>query len=170
MNVIFRAKNELFAHVRSDLKRRHAFAAERVGFLACQATRIDGGLLILAASYDPVSDDDYLNDPRAAAMMGPSAIRKAMQKAYNGGAQNVSIFHIHMHEHRGLPGFSSIDLAESRKFVPDFFNVAPLMPHGAIVLSYDKAAGACWLAQDHEPVAIKHFEMVGAPMKSWNGV
>ena len=107
------------------------FAAERVGFLVCRAGRLtDGGLVILATGYDPVSDEDYVDDPSVGAMMGPAAIRKALERAYNGGAEDLSLFHVHMHGHRGRTGFSEVDDRESRKFVPDFFNVAPAMPHG----------------------------------------
>jgi len=170
MNTIFRAQGRLFATVRADLCRAHMFAAERVGFLLCSAARVaNGGLLILAGNYEPVDDNDYLDDPRAAAMMGPAAIRKAMQRAYNNGSQNVSIFHIHMHDHFGQPGFSKIDLVESRKFVPDFFNVAPSIPHGAIVLSKDKAYGLCWLGATHQPEPVSRFEQIGAPLQFWGG-
>ena len=88
------------------MDRPHPFAAERVGFLACRAGRLDGGgIVILAADYDPVADEDYVDDLRVGAMMGPAAIRKALQRAYNDGRGDLSLFHVHMHEHSGLPGF-----------------------------------------------------------------
>jgi hypothetical protein len=37
MSIMFRARSDLLATVRHDLERRHAFAAERVGFLVCSA-------------------------------------------------------------------------------------------------------------------------------------
>jgi hypothetical protein len=74
---------------------------------------------------------------------------------------------VHMHEHEGIPGFSQVDLTESMKFVPDFFNVAPQMLHGAIVLSRDRAAGLCWRAQQEEPTPIDRFASVGAPLVTW---
>lgn len=168
MTILFRARKTLLDNVRRDLERRHAFAGERVGFLTCRPARLDnGGLLIVVADYEPVADDDYVNDRSAAAVMGPTAIRKAMQRAFNGGAGDLSLFHVHMHNHRGIPGFSRIDLREDRKFVPDFFNVAPSFPHGAIVLSHNKAAGLCWTARGEEPRAVTRFEVVGAPFRFW---
>lgn len=167
MTVIFRARDDLLAAVRRDLHRPHPFAAERVGFPLCRAGGVAGGVVILAADYHAVEDDDYLDDPRVGAMMGPGAIRKAMQRAYNGGAQDVSLFHVHMHEHRGTPGFSRVDLTESVKFVPDFFNAVPAMPHGAIVLSHDRAAGLCWPKRGGGPEPIGRFASVGAPLCMW---
>jgi hypothetical protein len=168
MTVIFRARDDLLAAVRRDLHRPHRFAAERVGFLLCCAGGLAGdSVVILAADYHAVEDDDYLDGHRVGAMMGPDAIRKAMQRAYNGGAQDVSLFHIHMHEHPGVPGFSRVDLTESVKFVPDFFNAVPAMPHGAIVLSLDRAAGLCWRKRGASPVPIGRFASVGAPLSMW---
>lgn len=168
MSTILRVRSDSLKAVRNDLARKHPFAAERVGFLFCRAGKLaDDGLVILGAGYDPVADEDYIDDPRVGAMMGPGAIRKALQRAYNGGAEDISIFHVHMHDHGGLPGFSKVDLDESRKFVPDFFNAAAAMPHGAIVLSRDNAAGLCWRAQHEEPTPIDSFISVGAPLRMW---
>jgi hypothetical protein len=166
--IIFRARRDLLAAVREDLHRPHPFAAERVGFLICRAGRLaDGGIVVLATSYDPVADDDYLDDPSVGAMMGPAAIRAAMQRAYNGGVEDLGLFHVHMHGHYGRTKFSGIDDRESRKFVPDFFNVAPGMPHGAIVLSLDQAVGLCWPAPGAVPIPIDRFASVGAPLLTW---
>jgi hypothetical protein len=168
MTTIFRIRADLLAAVRTDLHRRHPFAAERVGFLLCRAgSLVENGIVVLAARYEPVADGDYLRDRRVGAMMGPAAIRKAMQCAYNGGAQDISLFHVHMHDHHGLPGLSPVDSRESRKFVPDFFNVAPSLPHGVIVLSRDKAVGLCWRSQLQAPVPIDQFVVVGAPLTFW---
>jgi hypothetical protein len=168
MTTLFRAPANLLRDVRADLQRPHRFAAERVGFLLCRAGQLGSdGLVVLAADYHAVEDDDYLDDPRVGAMMGPAAIRKAMQRAYHGGAQDIGLFHVHMHEHRGLPGFSRVDLTEYMKFVPDFFNAVPLMPHGAIVLSHDLAIGLCWSKRESKPVRIDRFVSVGAPQCAW---
>lgn len=157
--------------VRADLARRHAFASERIGFLICRAGRLDdGGVAVLATGYDPIADGDYVDDPTVGAMMGPAAIRKALQRAYNGGARDLGLFHIHMHHHRGMPGFSDVDLSESEQFVPDFFNVAPDMPHGAIVLSLNRATGRCWMPQDEKPLPITHFAMIGGPLELWRNL
>ena len=170
MKTHFRARNNFLESVRADLHRPHPFAAERVGFLLCRAARLDDdGLLILGAAYHAVEDDDYLRDDSVGAMMGPSAIRKAMQRAYNLGVQDIGLFHVHMHGHHGLPGFSKIDLTEYLKFVPDFFNAVPSMPQGAIVLSLDQAIGLCWPARGGEPFLIDRFASIGAPLRCWKG-
>jgi hypothetical protein len=169
MTRLFRARAYLLQQVRSDLQRPHSFAAERVGFLLCRAGRLDHtGLLVLAADYHAVKDDDYIEDHRVGAMMGPAAIRKAMQRAYNAGGQDIGLFHVHMHEHRGMPGFSRVDLTEYMKFVPDFFNAAPAMAHGAVVLSLDRAIGLCWRKRAEKPVSIDRFSSVGAPLTFWS--
>ena len=48
MNVIFKATQALVSEIRSDLRRAHPYAAERVGFISCRAGRLTDGLVILA--------------------------------------------------------------------------------------------------------------------------
>jgi hypothetical protein len=70
---------------------------------------------------------------------------------------------VHMHEHKGQPGFSSTDRREQLKYVPDFFKVRRQLPHGAIVLSHDRAIGRAWL-NPKTTVNISEFNIVGPRM------
>lgn len=159
MKLVFRLPQDLHWEIQRDLSRRHAFAAERVGFLACAAAALSNdGLLLLGDAYHPVADHHYLDDSSVGAMMGSDAIRTALQIAYN---KNVSMFHVHRHEHPGRPRFSPVDLRESARFVPDFFKVRPAMPHGVLVLSHDSMAGMCWLPGRESYVPIDEFVVVG---------
>lgn len=163
MKVHFKITRDLLERTRDNLERPHSFAAERVGFLSCRVGEIPGGgMIILAHSYHPVGDEDYLDDSSVGAMMGPGAIRKAMEYAYN---NPVSMFHVHMHAHLGTPQFSRIDLRESRKFIPDFWNVRPKMPHGILVLSLDSLVGRSWIPDSHRIVEIEKVTVVGAPIQ-----
>jgi hypothetical protein len=142
VRTIFRATADFLKGVRQDLETPHAFAAERVGFISVRAAIAGENLLLLAHGYHPVDDSDYVNDQSVGAMMGQEAIRKALNIAL---LQPVGMIHVHMHGHRGVPRFSKIDLSEQDYFVPDFFKVRETMPHGALVLSHDKAVGRIWL-------------------------
>jgi hypothetical protein len=166
MNIHFKLTTVLIRAIRTDLARRHEVAAERVGFISCRVASTNEGIVVLAEGYHPVADEDYLDDPRVGAMMGPAAIRKALQFAYG---ERVAMFHVHMHKHRGNPWFSGLDLKENAKFVPDFWNVRPEFPHGAIVLSSDSVAGLCWYPQAMKPIRIGNFTMVGTPMQLVRG-
>lgn len=156
MRTIFRATADFVKRMRQDLERPHAFAAERVGFISVRAANAGESLLLLAHEYHPVADADYVNAPSVGAMMGQEAIRKALNIAL---LQPVGMIHVHMHGHRGVPGFSKIDLTEQLHFVPDFFKVRKDMPHGAMVLSFDKAAGRIWL----NPTAICDIDEFNIP-------
>ena len=145
MKIIFRTTDRFLKDVRADLSRPHPFAAERVGFISVRAAANNEALLLIAADYHPLSDDEYIEDRSVGAMMGQEAIRKALNVAL---LQSAGMFHVHMHEHEGRPRFSRIDLREQIKFVPDFFKVRQGMPHGAIVLSRDLANGRAWLNPD----------------------
>ncbi len=163
MRIVFKITKRLLEEVRARLSRPHPFAFERVGFLLCRAGLLqDGGVVVLSHGLHDVEDGDYLDDSAAGATMGPHAIRKALQAAYN---QGVSMFHVHLHLHSGRPRFSGIDQEETAKFVPDFWNVQPDLPHGAIVLSQDSAFGKCWIPGRKAPVDISSFAVVGIPMR-----
>jgi hypothetical protein len=163
MKILFKITERLLGEVKSQLARPHAFASERVGFLMCRVGMLeDVGLIVLSHSLHSVADEDYINDPTVGAMMGPDAIRKALQTAYQ---QRASMFHIHLHLHEGRPRFSRIDEKETARFVPDFWNVQPELPHGAIVFSDDSACGRCWIPGRKAPVEISQFGVVGIPSR-----
>ena len=118
--------------------------------------------MMIAADYATVSDNHYVEDETVGARINGAAIRAALQSALT---KNVGLFHVHVHGHSGVPKPSRTDLIESRKFVPDFFNAAPLMPHGTLILSNDSAFGNCWLSKDADPQTIDRIEFVGSPFK-----
>jgi hypothetical protein len=164
MKILFKITENLLEQVHSDLARPHAFAAERVGFLNCKVGLTKPlALAILAREFSPVDDDDYLDDPRAGATIGPAALRKALQLVYK---EAGSMFHIHVHDHPGRPWFSYIDLHEGANFVPDFWHVRPELPHGALVLSRDSVSGLCWVPGKRNPIPIQSFTVVGFPMRT----
>ena len=160
----FKMTSQLFSEIQSDLHRRHAFAHERVGCVGAGLALHGGCCTVLAHSYTPVVDEDYLDDPSVGAMMGPDAMHKAMAWAFE---QGVALFHIHAHGGSGVPGFSGIDLRESAKFVPDFFKVRPERPHGAIVLSNTHAFGRIWLGRKLAPQRIDEFRLIGPRCRKW---
>jgi hypothetical protein len=121
-------------------------------------------LLSMVHAYHPVSDEDYIDDPRYGALINGNAFRKAMQLAYQ---NNVGLLHAHLHPHRGLPAPSATDLRETHKFVPDFFNVRPELPHGTLILSYDHASGRMWSPSDRKPYDVSRITVVGAPITEY---
>ncbi len=161
----FKIASTLLATVQADLHRRHAFASERVGFVTAAMSWAAAGLILVAYDYHPVADEDYLDDPSVGAMMGPEAIRKALQVSMNVGC---AIFHVHTHGGRGVPGFSPVDLRENDKFVPGFFKVTPQRPHGAVVLSNTAARGAVWFGKNDRPASIDRFSVAGSPLRIWS--
>lgn len=162
MNISFKIARPLLEQVHVDLSRPHCIAAERVGFLACGVSALPtGGIALLANTYHPVEDSHYLRSHRVGALISSDAIRAAMEIAMS---RRVSIIHIHRHEHRGVPYFSPVDLVSNAQLIPDFWNVSPSLPHGAVVLSHDLMAGQCWYPGNKCPVPIRNFSIVGRPI------
>jgi hypothetical protein len=164
MKIRFKIASPLLSAIRTDLRRPHPFAHERVGFIATGLAAAHEELLILAREYRPLRDDEYLADPSVGAMMSAQAIRRARQWAMDGGG---AVFHVHTHGGHGIPAFSGIDIRENAKFVPNFLSVAPQYVHGAIVLSDTAAFGQVWLDRVSPQPFITAFSEVGMPIRNW---
>ena len=161
----FKISSDLLTSIRRNLQCPHAFAHERVGFIAASLSLTRLSCTVLAHSYRAVEDHHYLRDDSVGAMMGPDAIRDTMSWTL---AEGCAIFHVHTHGGTGIPGFSYVDNRENAKFVPDFFKVRPEVPHGAIVLSGRKAAGNIWLHRNRAPTPIEEFRVIGSRLSKWN--
>lgn len=124
-------------------------------------SKADGelGLMILAGSYSPVPDGDYIEDHTVGAKIGSAAIRSAMQRSLDTG---MGVMHIHMHEGRGRPGFSTMDRKSMNNLIPSFFNVSPNVPHGALVFNRYSIAGVVWIDKK-TPLVIAKVSVVGYP-------
>jgi len=166
MNVVFRLPTTLLVDAFEDLRRPHPFATERVGFLAAKPARSRDGLVLAAHMYLRVRDEWYLEDDGNSCVFGSDALRHALEYAYNNKA---SIFHVHIHDHDGIPWFSRLDLRETSRFVPDFWHVRSDFPHGAIVLSNDAAAGLCWYPGRQKPIRMSRITALGYPIKELAG-
>ncbi len=163
MRIHFKITDFLLKSILDDLRRPHPFAEERMGFVASKPTWSREGLLLVAHSFLPTPDEWYIEDPNFGCVFGPDAIRTAMQYCLD---KKACMFHVHLHDHEGLPWFSRADLRESANFVPDFFNVRPEIPHGTLVLSDNRAAGLCWYPGRSKPRRIDKVTAVGFPMRN----
>lgn len=163
--ITLRISNALFDAMIRDLRRPHEFAYERVGFVHCRQSTLRSGKLLLAYKYHPIMDEQYLKDKTVGARFDGSCIRDAMQAALTEGS---SVFHVHLHEHRGQPRFSGVDRKEMQEIMPCFVNLCPDRLHGALVLSTDSAFARVWgielPAEGHSP---DRLSLVGPRMKIW---
>lgn len=159
MKVVFRMTRDLLLAVHRDLSRPHEHASERVGFIFCGVGALpNSGIVIVARSYHKVEDDHYVHDDTVGAVIGEQAFRQILQATYR---RPASVFHVHRHEHRGRPVPSLIDTQESAKFVPNFWHVAPKVPHGFLLLSLDNHAGWVWPSPSQSVAPISHFLIAG---------
>lgn len=166
MNYQARLPESMLAAIHADLSRPHAHAWERVGFLHCRIGAAPGRCLLLAQTYLPVADADYIESDSMGAVLGPTAFRLALQMAYQ---RQGPVFHLHRHDHRGIPSFSQVDLRESAKFMPDFWKVAPTQPHGTLLLSLDAVAGRIWCPQDRAVHPLTDIVSIGTAVLRLGG-
>ncbi len=164
MNVHFKIQGTLARRIRSDLRRPHSHAAERIGFMSCRFGTSDRALLVLAHDYHPAADEHYEFDATVGARFSSAAIRSAMQVAIS---HEVGIFHVHLHDHRGVPRPSAVDWSEWARFVPDFWHVRPALPHGALIFSLNQISGWCWYPGSRDPMPISQFTVVDHRLIFW---
>jgi hypothetical protein len=157
----------LYAAALADLKRPHAFAAERVGFMSAKVGNRSGEpLLVLATGYEPVDDGHYVEDEYVGARINADAIRANMQRILDTGEGS---FHVHLHPHRGAPRLSRTDRREIPRLVESFRPVGPDAAHGIIVLSEDRALGVVLRPGEPEPVEAEEIAVVGWPLRFLGG-
>jgi hypothetical protein len=164
MTIHFKMLETLREAIMRDLRRPHPHAGERVGFVSARFGNSLHGLIVLAHSFHPVSDEHYDVDHEVGARFNSAAVRAALQVALS---DDVGMFHVHVHTHRGIPWPSDMDWSEWKKFVPDFWHVRPNLPHGALILSEDRINGWCWYPRTNHPIRIHRFTLVGGGMQSW---
>lgn len=125
--------NEMVELILSDLRRPHNIAWERVGFVLCKQGA-DGPLL--GIRYIPIPDQNYIQ-PKShliGASFDSASIRNIIQIALT---EQVSIFHVHLHDFKGQADFSSVDFKSLDELIPCFSSVAPDKAHGAILFTQD---------------------------------
>lgn len=166
MRATLRLPRSLFNAMVTDLTRSHAVAYERVGFLQARFVRpTEGHALLLPYAFHPVDDEHYV-DSRAAACINATAIRSAMQRALD---EQCAVLHVHLHEHAGAPGFSTVDLRTLRELTPSFHQVVEDVAHGGVVLSHDSARALVWMPGAERPVS-PVTNVVGFPLSLVRGL
>ncbi|SRR6266446_7876817 len=158
-----RISRALYGRVKEDLARRHEFAYERVGFLSAKLGNATfDEPLVLFWNYYPVPDGQYIEDPHSGARINSDAIREAMQRVLDTGD---GLFHVHCHEHRGKPGFSSMDLEETPRIVSSLQVANPMQAHGMVLLSNDYCIGRVWVPNSTEPIVADCVSVIGYPVE-----
>jgi hypothetical protein len=165
MPVTIRLTRKLYEEVLSDLRRPHAHAAERVGFLYGRIAAAPEPI-ILMTRYSPVPDERYIHDLDVGARIDGDAIRAAMQGVVDSGD---GVFHTHLHEWPGRPGFSVVDNRELPKLIPAFQAVGRRQATGLFLLSPDSAIADVWLPGAQRPQHAGRIVVVGYPLQFIGG-
>lgn len=147
----------LYQEVLADLRRPHAHAAERVGFLYGRLAPA-GASLVVMTRYVPVLDEQYVVDDTVGARISGDAIRAAMRGVLDSGD---GVFHTHLHEWPGPPTFSRTDDEELPRLIPAFRAVGPTQATGLFLLSPDSAIADVWLPGARVPERAARISIVG---------
>jgi len=166
MNIKLRMTRALWDALQTDLRRPHAFAAERVAFVYGRRGVAPGGDVIVLSTFAPVGDGNYEDAPYVGARIGAQAIHEGLVRA---AQLRAAAFHAHLHEHVGMPWFSRTDLRELPPVMDPFQHVVREQPRGLLLLSDDDCIGLVWQPSSTGPTAISDVTIVGAPMRLLRG-
>jgi hypothetical protein len=158
-----RVPQALLDQMRTDLRRPHDFASERVGILLAREAEGHGDKLLLAWRYEPVHEHEYIDDRCVGARINREVIRRMLSYALSG----ESVLHVHLHEHSGRPGFSFVDEKNLQELIPSFRAVAPQCIHGALLLSADHGIAWGWMAGREGAIPASSITVVGQPLQYW---
>jgi hypothetical protein len=75
-------------------------------------------------------------------------------------------FVVHIHDHEGFPGLSSIDQSELRPLMLSIRNASPENVHGLLVLSRDAACAEALLPKTSRFRSVERIVVCGFPLKS----
>ncbi len=146
----------------ADLRRPHAFASERIGFLGVATGKADNeDLLVLGLEYQPVADEHYVADDSVGARIGTVAIRDVIRRVLQTGR---GLVHVHLHDFPAEPRFSPQDILEQPPLVESFVRANPRLAHGMLVLTPSSAAAWIWPPAISGPVLPAQISIVGFPM------
>lgn len=163
----FRLPKQIEIDVRKTLLEPHPFAFERVGFVFAKLSRCGNNeRLILVTAYEPVLDENYIDDPNVGARINSTAIRRVMQHVLNTGE---GAFHVHIHDHDGDPRPSYTDQQELRPLMRSIRNASPESVHGLVILSRNAAWAEVLLPGDSHFQPVKKISVVGFPTEFLNG-
>jgi len=166
MKSTLRISASMMKIIKTDLARKHAFAAERVGFLFAGASDLGTEQpLLLARDYVPVKDEHYIRDFRVGAQIDANAIRSVRERIL---ARQESAFHVHAHLGRGMPGLSRTDIAQLPPVVQSFATTGPALPHGLVLLSEDSVTSFVWMPGQTAAI-IGGVVVVGMPLQQFLG-
>lgn len=157
-----RIPQSLHQQMLEDLRRKHPYAEERVGFLHTTSKRLaDNTVLVIATEYVPVADENYIEDDRVGAKINSAAIRAAMQRSLE---KKGGCFHVHLHDHRGQPGPSRTDKNGLPGVAESLANVAPAQANGFLILSQDSFYASVKIPGQKAFLQPDAVSVVGKPM------
>lgn len=167
-DVAIRIPQVIHQQMLDDLLRPHAFAYERVGFLHTKSkVLLNGKIIVLAVGYKAVDDNNYLEDEDVGAKINSNAIRIAMENSLR---SQCGCFHVHLHDHLGIPTPSKVDRRELPGIVKSLANVAPTQINGYLILSSDSVIAQVQSLENEQLIDVNLVAIVGDPLKmNYNG-
>ena len=152
MNVL----SSVARRIRTDLTLPPLVGDERLGVaLSRYASRYNNTTIVLT-EYFGLPKDAYV---KVASSPVAFSTRWFMRASEEAARKNAGLFLVHLHEHRGRPWFSPIDMRTNRDIVRPLALIDQTVPTGALLFSLDNAAAL--IARGDGFFAVSTREVVG---------
>lgn len=136
----FEITDELFNKVIIDLRRKHRFAYERVGYLLGDLY----GDTIIFEEWLSFDDDLYVNNSDVGARIGVKAMSILMKKAFK---SKKHFFHTHIHDFQKKPSASYVDGKSWQEVCPALYDFVGKWPHGGVIIGKKYTLIKYWVNQ-----------------------
>lgn len=143
------------SQMRTDLTSPPVVGDERLGIAFTRYASKYTQRTIVVTEYAALPEEAYVREALAPVSFD---VRWIMTASENAGLESAGIFLVHLHEHRGKPWFSPVDMDTNRRIITPIALIDQTLPTGALILSLDSAAAL--VARGDGLVAVAVHEII----------
>jgi hypothetical protein len=159
--ITIRIPESLYELMLDDFRRPHDFAMERAGFTFSNSKKLtNGDVIICMNEYNPIDDDDYIEDDFVAAKFNSNCILSSISHGLENGK---GIFHTHIHEFsKANPEFSYTDMEHLPPIIESCNRIIQNQVHGLLLLSQTTLNAIVWLPGESSPKQVDQISIIGS--------
>lgn len=146
----------ILRRMRADLVLPPLVGEERLGVAIARYASAYNQTVIIIVEYQELPREAYVDRLGAPVSFDTRWLMRAAEAA---AKRNAGVFLAHLHDHRGKPWFSPVDMRTNRQVIRPLALIDQSLPTGALLLSRDNAAAL--LGRSDGLIAIPVHEMVG---------
>ncbi len=148
LNIVLRQMRDL----RTELLLPPIIGEERLCVVRARYASQYNQTTIVTVEFAPLPEEAYVLDSRAPVSFDT---RWLMRAAEDAAVHNAGIFLTHLHEHKGLPWFSPVDMQTNETILHPMALIDQTLPTGALLLSLDQAVALVARSDGLIPIPVR---------------